>query len=68
MRSARCEVRGGKWEVRGGKWRAGAKGRGLVVWGFLMGARRSGRRGDWLVGFEDATHVGVGDLLGVDPR
>ena len=39
-----------------------------VVWGFLMGARCPGRRVGWLVGFGDATHVGVGDLLGVDPR
>ena len=33
-----------------------------------MGARRSGWRGDWLVGFGGATHVGVGDLLGGGPK
>ncbi len=52
------------------RWGWGGWGRLIsgVVWGFLMGARCPGRRGDWMVGFGDATHVGVGDLLGVDPR
>jgi hypothetical protein len=70
VRSARCEVRGAWWEVgserwEGAGWCEGARARGV---GFLMGARRSGRRVDWLDGFGDATHVGVGGLLGVDPR
>jgi hypothetical protein len=56
-------VRRRKLEEAG--WCGVARARGV---GFLVGARRSGRRVDWLVGFEDATHVGVGDLLGVDPR
>jgi hypothetical protein len=43
----------------------GDRGRGG---GSGHGVRLSGRRGDWLVGFGDATRVGVGDLLGVDPR
>lgn len=51
-------------------WGWGGRGRLIsgVECGCLMGARRSGRRVDWLVGLGDATHVGVGDLLGVDPR
>lgn len=41
-------------------------GRGVGVFDgcAVSGAARVG----WLVGFGDATHVGVGDLLGVDPR
>ena len=44
------------------RWGWGRRGR--LISGAASGAARVG----WLVGFGDATHVGVGDLLGVDPR
>jgi len=62
-----CGGREGRVAVWGlGRMGEADLGRGV---GVLDGRTVSGAAGvDWLVGFGDATRVGVGDLLGVYPR